>query len=518
MNKKKFDFSGAFAIVLALLILAVFVPINMIFSYYDKNFDMTPSGQFSLNPITEQLLEDTSDKQIEIFFLSDLIDLQSAPKYLPLYHTFKELEKHDNVTLTCFDPDKDAELAKSLDPTGILGVNPADIFVRCGDTTKKIDFIRCFPTDSNDILMYNGEELIAGAIKLCAGGELPTVYFISGYSDKTLADNYSVYGDEIRTDNYSVEELDLSSVDVIPANTAIIYLANPQKDLTDSDTQKLRSYIENGGAISMLLSPSDTKGRFKNIESLLAMFELGMNYNKVTEKSTLLQPSVNLISTVIPADIAAATDDDEELVKERKAILENYIKVSYPYPSADYTEDLTTDLNKKISDGTYVPYTSNSRSFYEITSSGDMIEKSSILENLTLEQDSDKYTTFSTPMGGDDITAKEAEGLSNEPLVLGYYSYNKQSGAKLFLLGTDDIIDNDNITVATYGTRMLTLFSNTWLYNSDIDMGIGAKSNSYDTLKFDDAKDASKTINLFFLAPVVFALAGLAVWLKRRYA
>jgi hypothetical protein len=65
---------------------------------------------------------------------------------------------------------------------------------------------------------------------------------------------------------------------------------------------------------------------------------------------------------------------------------------------------------------------------------------------------------------------------------------------------------------------MLTLFSNTWLYNSDIDMGIGAKSNSYDTLKFDDAKDASKTINLFFLAPVVFALAGLAVWLKRRYA
>ena len=40
MEKKKFDLSGAFAFVLALLILAVFVPINMIFGYKDKVFDM----------------------------------------------------------------------------------------------------------------------------------------------------------------------------------------------------------------------------------------------------------------------------------------------------------------------------------------------------------------------------------------------------------------------------------------------------------------------------------------------
>ena len=80
------------------------------------------------------------------------------------------------------------------------------------------------------------------------------------------------------------------------------------------------------------------------------------------------------------------------------------------------------------------------------------------------------------------------------------------------------MIDDNTLTYATYGTRMLTLFSNTWLYNSDIDMGIGAKSNSYDTLQFKDADAAAKTIRFFFIIPVVFALAGLAVWLKRRYA
>ncbi len=518
MEKKKFDLSGAFAFVLALLILAVFVPINMIFGYKDKVFDMTPSGQFTLNPITKELLDETSDKQIDIYFLSNLLDLQEVPKYLPLYHTLTALEERDNITLTCFDPDKDTELAKSLDPTGLLGVKTADIFVKCGDTTKKIDFIRCFPTDSNDVLMYNGEELIAGAIKVCASGNLPTVYFLKGYNDKSIEENYSVYANDIRSDNYNVEELDLSTVEKVPDNTAIIYIAAPQKDLTDSDSQKLKDYVSNGGAISMLLSPCETNGRFKNIESLLALFELGMNYNRVTEKSTLLQPSTNLIENILPPDLVNIDSDNKEALDKLAKLKENYIKVSYPYPNEDYSEDLTTDINSKITDSTYFPYVPASRSFYELVSDSAMIEKASIVENLTLEEGSDKYTTISTPMGGDSTTEAEAKALSNTPLVMGYYSYNKQTGAKLILLGSDEMIDNNTLTYATYGTRMLTLFSNTWLYNSDIDMGIGAKSNSYDTLEFKDSNEAARTIRLFFIIPAVFALAGLAVWLKRRYA
>ena len=248
------------------------------------------------------------------------------------------------------------------------------------------------------------------------------------------------------------------------------------------DCEKLRNYISNGGAISMLLPPCETKGRFKNIESLLAMFELGMNYNKVTEKSAMLHPGVKLISNMIPADITA--EDDPRLTE----ILENYIKVSYPYPTEDASEDLTTDINKKISDGTYFPYVNASRSFYELVSDSAMIEKFSIIENLTLEQDSSKYTTISTPMGGDESTEAEAKGLSNTPLVMGYYSYNKQTGAKLIVLGSDEMIDDNTLTIATYGTRMLTLFSNTWLYNSDIDMGITDIKGfaSIDSIPFDE--------------------------------
>lgn len=495
MNKKKLNLSGAFAFVLAILILVVFVPINMIFGYYDKVYDMTPSGKYTLNPITTQLIEDTSEKQIEIYFLSELMDLKEVPRYLPLYHTLTKLDEQDNITLTCFDPNEDTELAESLNPTGLLDVGLADIFVKCGNTIKQIKFIRCFQQDSNGILEYAGEELIAGAIYLCTSGNLPTVYFLTGYSDKTLDENYSIYKEEIMADNYDVQELDLSAVDKVPENTAIIYLAAPQKDISDSDRDKLSQYIDNGGAISMLLPPSETEGRFENIEYLLARFEISMDYNLIREKN---------------ADWQYRNLDSEQD--------DRYFRVSYPSKGEDYTEDLTTDLNKLITEGKYIAGIGNTRSFSELTSASEMIEKASIIENIPPTQDSTDYTTISEPMGGDEKTVAEAKGKSNTPLVLGYYSYNKQTGAKLIVIGSDDSIDNDRVTISIYGTRMLTLFSNTWLSDSDIDMGIGAKSNSYDTMIFEDGEDASKTIRLFIVIPVVFALAGVAVWLKRRYA
>lgn len=493
MKKKKMNLSGAFAFVLAFLILLVFVPINMIFSYYDKVYDMTPSKKYSLDPVTEQILEDTSDKEIEVYFLNTLFNLESDPNCLPVYHTFMELDARDNITLTCFDPNENVELANSLNPTGVLDVRMNDIFVKCGDTIRQISG-NIFQTDANGIVEYAGENLIAGAIYQCATGSLPTIYFLKGYSDKTLDGNYSTYRDIIKMDNYDVKELDLSTVDKIPDETAIICIAAPDRDITVSDRDKLSEYIDNGGKIQMLLSPSDTEGRFENIEYLLAKFEIGMDYNIVREKNVKWQ-----------------------LHDLNSKQVDNYFTVSYPAKAEDYTEDLTTEINTLIADGTYDAGVSNVRSFYELTSGNEMIEKASIIENLPTAMDSEEYTTISEPMGGDALTAADAKKKSNQPLVMGYYSYNKQTGAKLIVMGCDEPID-DSLHIPTFGTRRLAMFSNTWLYSSDVDLGIENKFNSYDTMTFENGDEASAAIRLFFVVPAVFALLGLAVWLKRRYA
>ncbi|MBQ8960111.1 MAG: Gldg family protein [Ruminococcus sp.] len=496
MQKKKFDLSGTAALIIAILVLLVFIPINIIVSYYDKVYDMTPSGKYTLTPTMEKVLDETKDKQIDIYFLSPMSDLKEIASGLPLYHTLTQLKERDNITLTAFDPDKEADLAKSLDPNNIFGTSVGDVFIKCGDLTRKISLEKIFQKDQNGEFAYGGEEYIAGAIQSVAGGTLPVVYFIEGYSDKTLEANYYAYADEIKADNYDVRSLYLDQAGEIPDDAAIVYLAGIDRDLSDADRDKLGRYVDNGGALSVLIGPSDTKGRFTNLEFILSKFELTINYDRITESNT-----INLLQN---------RDYEQD---------PSFFRVSYPaFSEEEYTVDLTTELNTEVSKGTYIAGISNARSVSSLGTDSAYIEKASIIENLPSSADSYEYTVVSTPMGGDDETAKDCESLTGAPIEMGYYSINKQTGAKLILIGSDDFINVDSFFITTYGTRMLTLFSNTWLYNSDVDMGIGIKTNSYDRMTFSSGEEASGVMRIFTVIPALLLVAGVAVWLKRRYA
>ncbi|MBO4878395.1 MAG: Gldg family protein [Ruminococcus sp.] len=499
MQKKKFNLSGSIAFVLAILVLLIFVPFNLIANYYEKVIDMTPTGQYTLSAKAAKVLEETGDQPIEVFFLDDPIVFEKYPDSLPLYHTLTELEKRDNITLTYFDPNEDVELAKSLDPDDILGIKADDVFIRANNTVKRIPYAKVLVKNENGMIEYAGEEVIMSAIHLCVSGNLPKVYFLSGYTDKGIDNVYSGYADAIASDNYDVQSLDLSSFDAVPDDAAIVYLAGPEKDISAADRQKLSDYIDNGGSVSFILPPCETNGRFENIEFLLAKFELAMDYNQISESNKSYQYR------------------DQE--QNQSA---DYFKVTYPMPSGEQSEDLTTELNTAIAGGTTMDSSmvgiSHCRSFSALASSSELIEKNSIIENLPTSQDSGEYTVISTPMGGDEETAKEAEALNNSPVILGWYSYNKQNGSKLILVGSDDIITDQDVSPNTIASRTLVLFSNTWLYDSDVDMGIGNKSTSYDTIHFEDAKQATFALNAFFVIPALLALCGVAVWLKRRFA
>ncbi|MCM1506405.1 MAG: GldG family protein [Ruminococcus flavefaciens] len=496
MQKKKFNLSGIFAIILAILILLIAVPINLIFSYADKVYDMTPAGKYTLNEKTVQLLDETADKQIEIYYLYEysLSIFQSEPEFLPLYHTLDELSQRDNIELITFNPDEEAERASALDPAGILGINKGDIFVKCGDVIKKIDPDRVFQTTSDGIFQYAGEELIASAIKVCTSGSLPTVYFLTGHGEKSINDSYATYADTLKTNNYDVQEMNLDETGAIPDNTAIVYIVGLTEDITNSEFNLLSSYVDNGGSLAVFASPCDTKGRFTNLDKLLEKFELGIDYNYVTETN-----SVNQLQNM------EAKQSD------------NYFRVQYTPATEDFTEDLTTDINSLINQGIYTAGISNTRSVYEYTSDSAYIEKSPIVQNI-MDATTSKYTTVSTAMGGDSWSQSEAENLSGEELYFGYYSYNKQTLGKLILFGTTDIMDPENLNYMISGTQYLAIFSNTWLYDTDIEMGIGNKSSTYDNMHFSDAPEAESVLRIFIIVPIVVAIIGIAVWLKRRYA
>lgn len=500
-KNKKINFSGAIAFVIAILVLVVFVPINLIVNYYDKVYDMTPTKRYTLNEKTSQLLDATSDKDIDVYFLAKKENFKTAPEFLSLYHTLTQLEERDNINVTYFEPDENAALSNELSGNGLLSVEAGDIFVKCGDTVKRIDHNKIFQTGADGTFQYAGEELVAAAIETCTSGSLPTIYFLKGHGEKSINDSYSIYADQLKTNNYDVQELDLSETKAIPGNAKIIYLAGPQNDITDEERDMLRAYLKAGGALSMMLAPCSTKGRFDNIEAILGDYGIIMDYNIVTETS------------------AANQLQDKDYQQN-----ENFMRVEYPATTEDFSEDLTTEINYLVEQGEYIAGIAGTRSFGMMSEvafeNSANVEVSAIISSAASydAEGNQKYTTKSTPMGGDATTAAEAEKLSDRQLDYGCYALDRITGAKLIVTGTTDIIDKDVIAPSLSATQMLITFTNTWLYDSDISMGIGNKLNAYDSMTFSGASQAKKVLASFIIIPVALALAGIAVWLRRRHA
>lgn len=495
MQKRKFNLSGPIAIVVALVVLLIFVPINLIIAYYDKVYDMTPAGKYTLNQKTAELLDSTSDKEIEIYFTSQLRYLQQVPEYLPLYHTLTQLEERDNIKLICFDPNSDPVTAESLDPTGILGISTGDVFVKSGDVIKKVSHTLIFQNEMNE---YAGEDLIAGAIKICTSGSLPTVYFLTGHGEKSIDDSYKIYADQLKSQNYDVQELNLDEASSMPENAKIVYLAGPQSDITDHEAELLDAYLENGGSASFLLAPCETEGRFLNIEKILEQFGILIDYNYVTETA--------------PANKLQNRDAEQS---------DNFMRIQYVPTTDDFTEDLTTDIINLVEQGGYTAGISNARSLTEIPESSfanaGNVEISPIIENTPSSTDG-TYSTVSRSMGGDDTVLEADNELSGIELAFGYYSYNKLTGGKVIAIGSTDMIDSDEVAPSVNGTGTLTLFSNTWLYTIEDEIGIGNKVTAVDSMTFKDANEATTAIALTVIIPLAVAVIGVAVWLKRRHA
>ncbi|MBR4627101.1 MAG: Gldg family protein [Ruminococcus sp.] len=510
-NKKKFNFSGIVAFVCAVLVLLIFVPVNLIATYRDKVFDMTPSKQYTLDSRTKELLDDTSDKNIEIYCMWEKLQLlQDNPELLALYHTLTELKSRDNISVTCFIPDEDPDLARSLDPNGVLGISQGDIFVKCGDVIKRIQndkvYVRSGP--NGEMREYAGEDLIAGAIKTCTSGSLPTIYFLTGHGEKSVNDAYSFYANQIKYDNYSVAELNLDEAGAIPGNTASIWLVGPQNDITAKEADMLIGFLGNGGSVAILAGPSETEGRFRNLEKVLSKYGIELDYDIVSETYSASQ---------------LRDHDGTQNPNYFRAELTNLDKDSFP----DLPVQLNEDLMALVDKGYFISGIFNARSIgvlpedqYDAT----RIEVASAFHTSgTYAIDPNKYThtTLCKPMGGDATTAENAEkNLSGADfdLDLAAYAYDRISGGKLFVIGSNDLIDPDYMPAAGYVTTQLVIMVNTWLYNTDVEMGLGNKANAYDTMNFKSAKEAKRVMALTTILPGTIMVFGILVWLKRRYA
>ena len=273
----------------------------------------------------------------------------------------------------------------------------------------------------------------------------------------------------------------------------MLILAAPKSDLSNDETRLINEYLDKGGNICFLMSPNQEETVYKNIESIMEDFGIGMDYDIVSETNSSLYVSGDPYTY----RINIVRNADEE--------------------ATDLTSELIT-----MTDSGYYAFMSNARSFYQYLGSEDTsLEVGSLLQTVssTDELGNPTSSAIGEIYGGKNPNAETIEGI---PLDLAMYSTSSiRNDAKCFAIGNAEFIDDVNVSqdymiIPVY--LMLSVMS--WMHDSDLDldMGIADKAKDYDSMTINSESDANGIMILFIAVPVVISLAGAGVWLKRRHS
>jgi ABC-type uncharacterized transport system involved in gliding motility auxiliary subunit len=103
-----------------------------------------------------------------------------------------------------------------------------------------------------------------GLLKLLRGSD-KKIYFLSGHNERPIADMEGApatgketmgrAADALRNETYAVESLSLATVGAVPDDADAIIIAGPTQPSFDHEQEALRSYVEGGGALLVMIDP-----------------------------------------------------------------------------------------------------------------------------------------------------------------------------------------------------------------------------------------------------------------------
>jgi ABC-type uncharacterized transport system involved in gliding motility auxiliary subunit len=109
------------------------------------------------------------------------------------------------------------------------------------------------------------EELLVAAIVQVTRPAGRKVYFLTGHGERDLHSSNDKHGISsawaaLMTERYEVGELRLIENRDIPADAAAVIVAGPRSNLLTGELLRLDSYLQDGGALLVLLDPGDAPG------------------------------------------------------------------------------------------------------------------------------------------------------------------------------------------------------------------------------------------------------------------
>jgi ABC-2 type transport system permease protein len=280
LKSRKFRYGG-YATLLAVAALAIVVGVNLVVDQIPAKLDMTQERLYSLSDQTRKLLGGLS-VDVTVTFLArpgredklvkEVLDRMAAAS------------RH--IRFQVVDPETNPGWAKPYAKSGSL--REGSIVVAASETKfKTIDRYDLYDYQMNqqtyqqEVTSLAAEQRLVSALQFVTAAKVPTVYVVKGYDAQDLADYGLVAA--VERQNYAVKDLDLIAAGGVPADADVVLLANPGRDLTAADGDRLRAYLAGGGRLMVLLDLMKVPEPASKLEELLGNYGLGVRRLLVIE-------------------------------------------------------------------------------------------------------------------------------------------------------------------------------------------------------------------------------------------
>ena len=477
--KKKWLINGTKTTILVLIIIAIFIAINLGMQSLDLTpLDFTEEQLYTLTDESKDRVKDI-DKDVNIYFIG-YTDDDSTVDLAKQYGKANEKINVEAVEDVNDRPDLTQKYGIESGTQGII--------VECGERSKVLT--------SSDLVTYDtstyetisiAEEKLTSSILSVTTDEVPTVYFLEGYSDFSLAQGMYMLNVYLGNEVNETKSLDILSTGKVPDDCDTLIITTPSKDFDDVATNSILDYINKGGNILWLNAAIAEEQDFPNVNKILETygikpFEVGII--RETDTSKMVSESPDLIMPEIQYSTIT-----EDLYNTTGVIFVNATKINV---DTDKLDELNVEENDLLlaSEGSYFRTNFNNQQ----NAAADDEEKGTFVvgaEMVKTIQEADEEA------GTEEITSKLV--IYGENYFASDYqlSQNSQYGAIQLAYNKDLVL-------------------NSIAYLVDREEDITARKDT-GTVTYTATEQQDTIIRaIIFTVPALIIIAGIIVWQVRR--
>lgn len=479
---KKFNFKnknvrfGGYQTIAAVIVIAIAIAVNIVFSGLNMSVDLTEEKFFSLSDKTEEVVKNLTEP-IAIYVLEET-GAESA--------SFKEiLTRYDklnsNVSLIYKDPVLYPQFTKKymddtvtkIDTGSVIVENTATGKYKVLTNTDLYNYSSANPYGSSSIESLAIENAVTSAISYVATHEDRIIYITSGHGELELPNTFSSL---ISKTNMQTQSISLSTEDLGDPSTSTLIIYSPHTDFNDVELVKITDFLDAGGK-AMIFADYDTP-ELKNFNELLNYYGIKQMSGAIVETA-----STNMLT-------------------------------SYPtYLIPDYTQHditsslITSKLPLLIPVSSALAKTDNVRNSITITpliSTSDGAFLKTQLEDATTEKtDTDIDGPFDLAYAIEEVNALDSSNVITTRLVVLADSY---------------FIDDTKINLASTGNETFVTNCLGWLQNdSNTSFAIEGKAyNDYSLPAMNTAKLLIFGGIAVIIIPLIVIISGIVVLVRRK--